>query len=45
MDDTKEKVLELLKSIERHGIDKVMEMLEQSDFFYSSCKHKISFLL
>jgi hypothetical protein len=40
MDDTKERILGLLKSTERPGIDKVMEFLEQSDFFTAPASTK-----
>lgn len=40
MEETKGRILELLKSTERPGIDKVIEFLESSDFFTAPASTK-----
>lgn len=36
---------ELMSTIERPGIDKLMDYIRKSDFYNSTGKHKVSFIM
>ena len=41
----KEEFLNLLRSVKREGIDDLIRFIENTDFFYCTCKYKISWRL